>query len=507
MRSLRAIEARCDGAFAGVRLRGTCEPGNARARDEPGETRSILQGADDSPIRGGRGHGGGSVNAVNEPKTEVQAELPLSLVAKRQGLMLEWTDEAGLSRAALEDRSLLGSSAGATITLRDRSVSRLHAEITRGPDGHLWVRDHGSTNGTWVDDVRVESARIGPPHQLRLGGTTLSVASGKPEAVSLWPDERFGSLTARSATMRELFMLLSSYAQTDSSVLIQGATGTGKELAARTLHEASRRAAGPFIVVDCGALPESLLESELFGHSKGAFTGALGARVGALEAADKGTVFLDEIGELPLAMQPKLLRVLEAKTIRRVGEAEHRPIDVRFVAATHRDLRKMVADGAFREDLYFRLAVLPAFLPPLRDRPEDIPLLLAGFLAGHAVNVPQDIAAALAGRPWTGNVRELRSFADRVLAVGPEKAWQITRAGDDLESPPPALAGPTTEGGVAVTLDVPFKVLREQWTDRLEREYLALLIARHGRKDVPALAQVAGLDRSYVHRLLRKHGL
>ena len=439
-------------------------------------------------------------------KTEVQRQPPLALVSRRRSLVLSWTDQAGAHRESIEGRTLLGTSTDATLTLQDRSVSRLHAELERRGDGHIWIRDLGSTNGTWVDGVMVERARVTAGCTLRLGATSIVVDTGSVNDVPLWPDYRFGALVARSELMREFFMLLSSYATTESSVLVQGETGTGKELVARTLHEASRRAQGPFIVVDCGALPESLLESELFGHTKGAFTGALGARVGALEAADGGTVFLDAIGELPLAMQPTLLRVLESKTIRRLGEAEHRRIDVRFVAATHQDLRGMVARGAFREDLYFRLAVLPAFLSPLRDRPDDIPLLLNVFLAGHAVQVPKDIMAALLTRPWAGNVRELRSFAERVVAVGPEKAWAITRSGDDLGAPEPRVPV-SADGTLSVSVEVPFKILREQWIDRLERDYLTLLIAKHGRKDVPTLADAAGLDRSYVHRLLRKHGL
>jgi len=214
------------------------------------------------------------------------------------------------------------------------------------------VRDLGSTNGTWVDGVLVQSARIPPEGAMRLGATTLSLSlSANPSTIPLWPHDQFGPLVARSDSMRELFLLLSKYAQTSSAVLIQGETGTGKELVARAIHEASPRAEQPFVVVDCAALPETLLESELFGNARGAFTGAVAARAGAFETASGGTVFLDEIGELPITMQPKLLRVLESQTVRRLGESEHRRIDVRFIAATNRDLQSMVATGGFREDL------------------------------------------------------------------------------------------------------------------------------------------------------------
>ncbi|HSO34701.1 MAG TPA: sigma-54 dependent transcriptional regulator, partial [Labilithrix sp.] len=329
--------------------------------------------------------------------------------------------------------------------------------------------------------------------------------------VPLWPHDRFGPLVARSEIMRELFVRLLQYAESDAPVLVQGETGTGKELVAEAIHEASPRSAQPFVVVDCGALPDTLLESELFGHAKGAFTGALAARAGAFEAANGGTVFLDEIGELPLAMQPKLLRVLESQTVRRLGETEHRRVNIRFVSATNRDVQAMVAGGAFREDLFFRLSVLPVFVPPLRARPDDIPLLLEHFLArSPAVRVPPEMLGELSAYRWPGNVRELRSFAERARTVSPASAWAMTR-GTELP-PAPADPGPAAapiaagSGLPPVTVGTPFKVLREQWVDHLEREYLTALIAKHGR-NVGEIADEAALDRSYVHRLLRKHDL
>jgi transcriptional regulator with GAF, ATPase, and Fis domain len=213
-------------------------------------------------------------------------------------------------------------------------------------------------------------------------------------------------------------------------------------------------------------------------------------------------------------MQPKLLRVLESLSVRRLGEAQHRRVDVRFVAATHRDLRAMVAAGSFREDVYFRLAVLPAFVPPLRDRPMDVGLLLEHFLAARAIQVRPEIVAEMEKCPWPGNVRELRSFTERAIAVGPERAWAMTRGlstgGGSIPPPPPAgssLANVPVGELPPVPTDLPFKVLRERWNDHLEREYLRGLIERLGRADVGALADAAGLDRSYVHRLLRKHDL
>ncbi len=288
-------------------------------------------------------------------------------------------------------------------------------------------------------------------------------------------------------------------------MLIHGETGTGKELVAQELHAASRRSAHPFAVVDCASLPDNLLEAELFGHARGAFTGAVAARAGSIEAADGGTVFLDEIGELPLAMQPKLLRVLESRTVRRVGETEHRNVDVRFICATHRDLEAMVARGQFREDLFFRLSVLPLRVPPLRERAGDVALLLGHFLAEkHAA--PLDTAAVelVSAQRWPGNVRELKSFAERVAAFGAERALAMLKG---TEAPEPAARkAPTAGGPPGIDVSVPFKTLREQWLEQLEREYLDALVKKVGR-DTGALAEAAGLDRSYVNRLLKKHGL
>jgi transcriptional regulator with GAF, ATPase, and Fis domain len=464
------------------------------------------------------------VDRGREDPTEVQRRLELSPVSVRRKPVVSWTDEAGPHREALDGRALVGASPHVKFVVSDRAASRLHAELELRADGHVWVRDLGSTNGTWVDGVFVQNARISPGGNVRIGATTLTVSAASAAAtVPLWPHDRFGPLVARSESMRELFLLLAKFATTDSAVLVQGETGTGKELVARAIHEASRRADGPFAVVDCAALPETLLESELFGHTKGAFTGAVSSRAGAFESASGGTVFLDEIGELPLAMQPKLLRVLESQTVRRLGEPEHRRVDVRFVAATNRDLQSMVASGAFREDLYFRLAVLPVFLPPLRERPADVALLLEHFLASHSVQLPPELAAELVHRPWAGNVRELRSFAERVIAVGATQAWAITRGIAESDAfvardakRPSAVHGPGARAGAAgadeevlptVSIDVPFKALRERWNDYLEREYLTALVRKFGRHDVGVLAESAGLDRSYVHRLLRKHDL
>ena len=455
-----------------------------------------------------------------ERATDLQPRLDLNLIAERRRPRLSWTDSAGAHSVDLDGRVVLGSSSQAFASVSDRTVSRLHAELEVCADG-VWIRDLGSSNGTWIEGTLVKHARIPATGRVQVGAVILTVSNdAETSRVHLWPHDRFGPLVARSEIMRELFVRLLQYAESDAPVLVQGETGTGKELVAEAIHEASSRAEQPFVVVDCGALSDTLLESELFGHAKGAFTGALGARAGAFEAANGGTVFLDEVGELPLAMQPKLLRVLESQTVRRLGETEHRKVNVRFVSATNRDVQAMVASGAFREDLFFRLSVLPVYVPPLRARSEDVTLLLEHFLArSPAVRIPPEILGELSAYPWPGNVRELRSFAERARTVSPAAAWAITRGAEiatttapsapSASTAPPSATTPAsaaTSGLPPVTVDTPFKVLRERWVDHLEREYLAALIAKHGR-NVGEIADEAQLDRSYVHRLLRKHDL
>ncbi|RZO56916.1 MAG: FHA domain-containing protein [Sandaracinaceae bacterium] len=394
----------------------------------------------------------------------------------------------------LEGRALLGSAPDVDVPVDDPSVSRIHCELDPREDG-LWVRDLGSLNGTFVEGVLVREARLEDGATLRVGTTELAVGyDPNPTPLQLWPLERFGPLLGRSVPMRELFARLHRFAQSDETVLVQGETGTGKELAARAIHDMSARHEAPFVVLDSGAIPESLIEAELFGHARGAFTGAHADRVGAAEAAHGGTLFLDEVGELPLSMQPKLLRFLESRTVRRVGETAQRRVDVRVVAATHRDLRDMVNRGAFREDLYFRLAVLPATLPPLRERAEDVPLLASHFLPKGASPLSGELVAELSRRPWEGNVRELRNFVARAVALGPDEALGMMEGSSRAGAMP------------GVDLDVPFKELREAWVSHLERAYLTAMLARHGG-NVTAVAQEARIDRTYVHRLMKKHGL
>ncbi|WP_394839203.1 sigma 54-interacting transcriptional regulator [Pendulispora rubella] len=426
--------------------------------------------------------------------------------------IVTWSDAAGEHTAQLQDRTLVGSAAESGIVIADPTVSRLHAEFHFDERG-LWVRDLGSRNGTFVENVMVREARLETGSTIRMGGTTLKLGSEMTTdgATPLWPAHRFGPLVGGSVVMRQLFACLAKFAVTDLAMMIQGETGTGKELVARAIHDASPRKQGPFVIVDCAAVPDALFESELFGHVKGAFTSAVANREGAFEAADGGTVFLDEIGELPIAMQPKLLRVLESRTVRPVGSTEHRRVDVRIVCATHRDLRTMVNAGAFREDLYFRLAGVPILVPPLREHPEDIPLLVEHILGRGA---SAELLAATANRPWLGNVRELRNFVERARAVGAQQALQMASQQSTGGSPSgtmraaPSVANTTASMNPALLSNISFqqsfREFRDQWLEVGEREYLSRVLAQHARS-IAAAARQAGLDRTYMHRLVRKH--
>ncbi len=429
----------------------------------------------------------------NDAETDVVPAQNARTTIRRQP-RIAWRDAAGDHAVTLGKLALVGSTSGADVVVEDKAVSRLHAELEPRADG-LWVRDLGSRNGTWIEGVLVREARVPDGARIRVGSTVLSVDAAVETSIELWPDARFGALVGGSVQMRELFAILARVAALESTVLIEGETGTGKELVARALHDASPRANGPFVVVDCAALPEQLLESELFGHVKGSFTGATSTRVGALEAAAGGTVFLDEIGELATTVQPKLLRALESRTIRRIGESTHRPIDVRFVSATHRDLRQMVSAGSFREDLYFRLAVLPVSVPPLRTRMDDVALLVDRFCQGASDAFKTELLREALDRPWPGNVRELRNFVERAVAFG---ARQAAAMSGPRSSQAPAPSRPGDAFG-----DVYAKPFRE-FRDEVEREYVRRLLERHCG-NVQAAAQAAGIDRTYIYRLIKKH--
>jgi two-component system, NtrC family, response regulator GlrR len=396
------------------------------------------------------------------------------------------------------DRCAVGSHASNDLVLEDKTVSRFHFEV-RVEGQVAWLRDLGSLNGTSVDGVIVREARLRNGSLIRAGLSAVQFHLASESApLPISSAEQFGSLVGKSLGMRAAFYLLERAAATDATVLLQGETGSGKDAAAESIHQASGRADGPFVVLDCGAIPENLIESELFGHERGAFTGAVSRQVGVFEAAEGGTLFLDEIGELPLELQPKLLRVLEQRTIRRVGGHGHQPVDVRIIAATNRDLRAEVNAGRFRADLYYRLAVINVDLPPLRARPEDIPPLVDEVVASLDADpdavarvITPDLVARLQTAAWRGNVRELRNYLERCLV---------------LHRPPPLQAHPEPETAPPVDPRLSFATARQQALDQFERSYVQALLDRHGG-NVSQAARAAGMNRVYLHRLLRRHGL
>ncbi len=300
--------------------------------------------------------------------------------------------------------------------------------------------------------------------------------------------------------MRQIYVVLERIAPSDATVLLRGETGTGKEVAARSIHEASKRKSGPFVAVDCGAIPESLFESELFGHARGSFTGATGDPAGVFEEAQNGTLFLDEIGELPPSLQPKLLRALETRAVRRVGTNVERAVDVRVVAATNRPLERAVNDGSFREDLYYRLAVVEVALPPLRERPQDIAELAEHFhrQRGGKTGLPAGFFEALRRRLFAGNVRELRHTVERALLLGALDESQ-------LGSSAPSVAPQSMPQSIAdlAALHLPLKEARDAWTEQFELFYLKSVLDRAGG-NVTQAAEIAGVNRRFMQRLMAR---
>jgi transcriptional regulator with GAF, ATPase, and Fis domain len=405
----------------------------------------------------------------------------------------------------------VGTAPNCALKLTDPTVSRLHCEVKSGPGGTVHVTDLGSTNGTFIDSVPIHDAELVPGARLKLGQSLIELSAGDGSyTLELSPRHSFGDVIGQSVEMRRMYSVLEKVAPTTTTVLIQGETGVGKELVARAIHESSPRARKPFVVVDCGAIAETLIESELFGHVRGAFSGAVGDRRGLFEEADGGTLFLDEIGELPLSLQPKLLRALERLEVRRVGGNTSRTVDVRIVAATNRSLASSVNDGTFREDLYYRISVVEVLLPPLRTRRDDIPLLAEHFYrryAGDREPLPSELVASVLHRAWPGNVRELRNFVERSVSLGiaAHRHGQEAAAGGSGSSPsqPPP---PPAQGGAIVPVHLPLKDARAAFTEQFELLYVKALLDKTGG-NVTRAAELAGVNRRSLQRLIASLGL
>ena len=393
----------------------------------------------------------------------------------------------------------IGSGSGCQLRLTDTTVSRKHVEVELVGD-EIVVTDCGSRNGCTIQGVRLEKGAIGFGAELKLGRTIVKLVPDEEFLdVAPSPQTSFGSIVGGDTRMRQLFTLLAEVAATDATVLVEGETGTGKELIAEELHNHSPRKNGPLVIVDCGSVPRELVASILFGHVKGSFTGALSDRRGMFSEANGGTIFLDEIGELPIELQPVLLRALDKRAVCRVGATTYERFDARVVAATNRDLRAEVANRRFREDLYYRLAVIRVAVPALRERGSDIRMLIEHFMRRFApdLTLTPDDMARLVRHSWPGNVRELRNAMERICLLAKNNQVDVGSALGDVSQ----AAGPP-----AFRTDMPFKDAKNQLVEAFEREYIQGLVERHAM-NLSAAARDAQIDRKHLRELMRKYGL
>lgn len=444
----------------------------------------------------------------------------------------EWTFEHGLITVGSHDDN--------NLVVHGETISPHHAQIIQEDDAYV-IRDLDSVTGTYVNQVRIKEAYLSPGCQMRFGSEEF-IFQPLDEDVAVVPsnEEKFGDIIGGNVKMREIYGILEKIAPTNATVVIEGETGTGKEVVAHTLHKMSLRAKKPFVVFDCGAVPESLIESELFGHEKGSFTGAIMTRQGLFELAQGGTIFLDELGELNLELQPKLLRVLENREVRRVGAAKAIPVDVRVIAATNRKLEEEVKNNHFREDLFYRLSVVRIFLPPLRDRIDDLPLLVKHFLKNSSFNrdrnsnlklrsISCQALKAMQNYRWPGNVRELLNVVERAcsladgdcIEIGDLPEYVARCAG--VEEPKPAPAPlPVPDPAPVVETPAPagnessikmsaftnktFKDAKEAWLSAFEGDYLKAVLERNNY-NISRAARESEIDRKYLRKLMKKYDI
>jgi two-component system response regulator GlrR len=444
---------------------------------------------------------------ASDRTTDALVIRPLERQVGRFRLQVVSGPDVGIDKISETAEFYIGLAPGNQLVLTDRSVSRHHCYIRATNEGFL-LRDLGSRNGTMLGGFRVAAAYLSSGCQISVGQSTIEFNTLQDPIVEpLAEQSRQGRLLGESAAMRHIFALLPRIASSDSTIQIEGETGTGKGLLAEMIHEKSPRASGPFVIIDCGSIPPSLIEAELLGYVKGAFTGAQSSRAGAFEGAAGGTVFLDEVGELPLDMQPKLLRALEERVVRRIGSLEPVRLDVRIIAATNRDLRHEVNRGTFRADLFYRLNTVRIRLPSLRERREDIPLLVRHFHQQFARDEDSPLSAELMAsfikQDWPGNVRELRSAVERAVLMGDPSTWLESM--NEVESNNDALKAQSIDFSHDLAMSS-FRAAKETAVARWERGYIEALV-RKNEGNLSKAARSARMDRNYLRELMRRHGI
>ncbi len=441
---------------------------------------------------------------MSSDRTDVLPTGPMAGGKRKLTLLVVEGPGAGKRVPVGEAPLVLGKDPAADLCLPDAAVSRRHCILEHTSTGHR-IRDLESTNGTFVDGIQITEAFLRVGARIKVGNVVL-LFQPIYQASEVGPSiaTTFGELVGESLAMRQIFGLFERVAATDATLLLTGETGTGKGAAARALHEHSNRKDRAFVVFDCGAVSPTLIEGELFGAEKGAYTGSIAARAGACEEADGGTLFLDEIDDLPLELQPKLLRVLEEQVVRRLGSQKAKQLDLRVIAASKVDLEKAVREGKFREDLYFRLAVVRIDLPPLRDRQADLAPLADRFLGepGAWDRLSPSLREQLGAHSWPGNLRELRNILDRLRYLGLQEAEGVALGGASVAS-----ADNSRDTAVSEEEFLrPFKEAKESLLMAFEREYLERLLDRAGGK-IAVAAREAHLNRKYFYDLLKKHQL
>jgi DNA-binding NtrC family response regulator len=457
--------------------------------------------------------------------------------------MLQAVDHPGQEWSFDKEEIRIGSMEDNDVVLGDDTVSRYHCRITQEDNGYVLL-DQRSTNGTFINKVRIREAFLKPGSIVSVGQSQLRFNAREEEVEIIpSPSDRCAGLIGGNPRMREIYSIIEKIAPTATTVVIDGETGTGKEVVAQAIHSLSPRSRNDLVVFDCGAVPPNLIESELFGHEKGSFTGAVMTRQGLFEQADGGTLFLDELGELPLDLQPKLLRALEQREVRRVGSAKAAKVDVRIIAATNRNLEDEVRAGRFRQDLFYRLSVVRLHLSSLRDRTDDIPLLIQHFLETGAFNrkpnappvrgVSREALSALQAYPWPGNVRELVNVVERAVSFCDNDLIQLSDLPDYIRSakaPPPREVQPRRAPTVPMGRDsaplvsmnpntpapappdellaegVTFKDAKERWVASFERDYILQLLRRNNG-NISHAARAADIDRKYFRKLMKKYDI